>query len=63
MDKRPLLSDEQIRRFMEESGWDQMSEEELIRAVSQQLEIMVNNGEIEQLVGEDGEFYYRSIKK
>ena len=60
MKKKPLLTDEQIRRFMEECGWDKMNKEELMEAVSNQLETMVKLGQVEQLIGEDGEFYYRS---
>ena len=50
---------EKIRRMMKKNGWDKMSEEELMAAVSAQLEAMVNLDMIEQLIGEDGEFYYR----
>ena len=49
-----------IKKFMRESGWDKLSEEELTEAVSKQLEVMIKLGQVEQLVGEDGEFYYRS---
>ena len=52
--------DEKIRKFMKSSGWDKLSKEELLRAVSEQLEVLVKNGDVEQLIGEDGEFYYRS---
>ena len=51
---------EKIEKFMKESGWDELSEEELMKAVSEQLEVMIKLGQVEQLVGEDGEFYYRS---
>ena len=54
--------DEKIRRLMEEAGWDKMDEEELSQALVTQLELMIKQGEIEQLVGEDGEFYYRAKK-
>ena len=60
MKKKRLLTDEQIRKLMEETGWDKMSEEELTKAVSAQLEAMIKLGQVEQLIGEDGEFYYRS---
>jgi len=63
MSKKPLLTDEQIRSFMKESGWDKLSPEEIIHKVSEELEKLVEEGEIERLIGEDGEFYYRSIKK
>ena len=52
--------DEKIRRLMKVTGWDKLSEEELKKAVSEQLQIMIKLGQVEQLVGEDGEFYYRS---
>tara|TARA_R110002020_G_scaffold103752_3_gene243095 strand:- start:10970 stop:11182 length:213 start_codon:yes stop_codon:yes gene_type:complete len=58
--KKKLLTDEQIRRFMEAAGWEKMNEEELMEAVANQLEAMVKLGQVEQLIGEDGEFYYRS---
>ena len=45
---------------MKVTGWDKLSEEELKKAVSEQLQIMIKLGQVEQLVGEDGEFYYRS---
>jgi hypothetical protein len=48
-----------IKRMMKQNGWDKMSEEELMDAVSAQLEVMVNLDMIEQLIGEDGNFYYR----
>ena len=54
------MNDEQIRRLMEESGWDKLNREELEKAVSEQLEVMIKLGQVEQLVGEDGKFYYRS---
>jgi hypothetical protein len=49
-----------IEKFMRDSGWDKLSEEELTEAVSEQLEVMIKLGQVEQLIGEDGEFYYRS---
>ena len=51
---------QRIRKMMEEAGWDKLSEEELMEAVSKQLEVMIKLGQVEQLIGEDGEFYYRS---
>ena len=51
---------ERIKKMMEESGWDKLNEEELADAVSEQLEALVKLGIVEQLIGEDGEFYYRS---
>ena len=45
---------------MMESGWDSLSEEELMDEVSKQLDTMVELGQIKRLVGEDGKFYYRS---
>ena len=53
--KKKLLTDEQIRRFMEAAGWEKMNEEELMEAVANQLEAMVKLGQVEQLIGEDGE--------
>ena len=53
---------DKIKRLMEEIGWDKLSKEELFQAISKQLELMVKQGDIEQLVGEDGEFYYRAKK-
>lgn len=49
-----------IESFMKKSGWDKLNEEELMDAVSEQLQMMVKRGQVERLVGEDGEFYYRS---
>ena len=51
---------DKIKRLMEEIGWDKLSDEELKKAISEQLEVMVKLGQVEQLVGEDGEFYYKS---
>ena len=58
-----MVNDDQIRRFMQESGWENLNHEELTDAVSNELERLVKQGLIEQLVGEDGKFYYRSAKK
>jgi len=58
--KRRLLSDEQMRILMKEAGWDKLNEEELLDAVTEQLQVMIERGQVEQLIGEDGEFYYRS---
>ena len=44
-------------------GWDKLSKEELAAKVSETLSELMEQGLVEQLVGEDGEFYYRSIKK
>ena len=60
MNNKEEQLNEKIRKFMLESGWDKLSEEELTQAVSEQLEAMIKLGQVEQLVGEDGEFYYRS---
>ena len=51
---------QRIRKMMEEAGWAKLSEEELMDAVSEQLEVMIKLGQVEQLIGEDGEFYYKS---
>ena len=45
---------------MKECGWDKLSEEELVEAITEQLQVMMGRGQVEQLIGEDGEFYYRS---
>ena len=63
MEKRPLLTDDQIRRFMKQSGWDKLSMDELNEAVSKELDILVQQGRVERLIGEDGDFYYRSVEK
>ncbi len=60
-----MLSDkdelnERIRKMMRQTGWDKLSEEELTDAVSDQLEALVKLGMVEQLIGEDGGFYYKS---
>ena len=52
--------DEKIRQVMRETGWDKLNEEELLQAVSKQLDDMVKLGQVERLIGEDGSFYYRS---
>jgi len=44
-------------------GWDKLSREELLEKVSETLEDLVKSGQVERLIGEDGHFYYRSIKK
>jgi len=54
------MDDDKIREFMIKSGWDKLSKEELVEAVSNQLDRMVKMGQVERLVGEDGRFYYRS---
>ena len=54
--------DEKIKRMMKETGWDQLNEEELVEAVDQQLEAMIKLGYVEQLIGEDGRFYYRPAR-
>lgn len=60
MRKKRLLTDEQMRALMKECGWDKLSEEELVEAITEQLQVMMGRGQVEQLIGEDGEFYYRS---
>ena len=57
------IFDEKIRQFMIREGWDKLSKEELAAKVSETLSELMEQGLVEQLVGEDGEFYYRSIKK
>ena len=61
MEKKPLLTDAQIRKFMELSGWDKLDMEELNDEVSDELDKLVKAGKVERLIGEDGSFYYRSI--
>ena len=61
MEKKPLLTDAQIRKFMELSGWDKLEMEELNDAVSDELDKLVKAVKVERLIGEDGSFYYRSI--
>ena len=57
------IFDEKVRQFMIRGDWDKLSKEELEEKVSEALELLMKLGQVEQLVGEDGEFYYRSIKK
>jgi len=57
------LFDKKAREFMIREGWDELSRKELEQKVSEALELLMKLGQVEQLVGEDGEFYYRSIKK
>ena len=61
-DKRieELMFDKKIRAFMKREGWDKLNEEELAEKVSDALNLLVKVGLVEQLIGEDGEFYYRS---
>tara|TARA_R100001244_G_C5115103_1_gene122107 strand:+ start:381 stop:593 length:213 start_codon:yes stop_codon:yes gene_type:complete len=54
---------EKVRQFMIREGWDKLNKEELKQKVSEALELLMKLGQVEQLVGEDGEFYYRSISK
>ena len=56
MEKKPLLTDAQIRKFMELSGWDKLDMEELNDAVSDELDKLVKAGKVERLIGEDGSF-------
>lgn len=63
MSKKPLLTDEQIKIFMQQAGWDKLTREELEERVSEELNKLVDEGQIERLIGEDGEFYYRSIER
>ena len=56
------IFDEKVRQFMIREGWDKLSRKELEGKVSEALELLMKLGQVEQLVGEDGEFYYRSIK-
>ena len=44
-------------------GWDKLNKEELKQKVSEALELLMKLGQVEQLVGEDGEFYYRSVRR
>jgi len=57
------IFDEKVRQFMIREGWDKLSKEEIKHKVSEVLGELMEQGLVEQLVGEDGEFYYRSIKK
>ena len=63
-DKRieEFLFDKKVREFMIREGWDKLSEEELKHKVSEALSLLMKVGLVEQLVGEDGEFYYRSTE-
>jgi len=64
-DKRieEFLFDKKVREFMIREGWDKLSEEELKQKVSEALSLLMKAGLVEQLVGEDGEFYYRSTEE
>ena len=53
---------ERLKRLMIEAGWDNLGEEELTERVSETLRSLVESGQVEQLIGEDGEFYYRKAK-
>jgi len=57
------IFDEKVRQFMIREGWDKLSKEEIKHKVSEALSLLMKVGLVEQLVGEDGKFYYRSIKK
>ena len=57
------IFDEKVRQFMITEGWDQLSKEEVADKISEELAQLMKQGLVEQLVGEDGEFYYRSIRK
>jgi len=57
------IFDEKVRQFMIREGWDQLSKEEVADKISEELAQLMKQGLVEQLVGEDGEFYYRSIRK
>ncbi len=57
------IFDEKVREFMISKGWDKLSKEELTEKVSEALGLLVDLGLVERLIGEDGKFYYRSIKK
>ena len=57
------IFDEKVREFMIREGWDKLSREELEEKVSETLNELIEQGLVEQLVGEDGEFYYRSISR
>ena len=54
---------EKVRQFMIREGWDKLNKEELKQKVSEALELLMKLGQVEQLVGEDGEFYYRSVRR
>ena len=57
------IFNEKVRQFMIREGWDKLSEEEVKHKVSETLNELVEQGIVERLVGEDGEFYYRSISR
>ena len=56
------IFDEKVRQFMIKHGWDKLSRKELEGKVSEALELLMKLGQVEQLVGDDGEFYYRSVR-
>ena len=58
-----FMFDKKVRAFMIKEGWDKLSEEEVKHKVSETLSELVEQGLVERLRGEDGEFYYRSIRK
>jgi phosphoglycolate phosphatase-like HAD superfamily hydrolase len=58
-----MINDDKIRAFMKRSGWDQLSEEELRQVVSKELDDLIEQGLVERLIGEDGQFYYRTTKQ
>ena len=55
--------DEKVRQFMVREGWDQLDKKELREKVVEALDQLMKLGLVEQLVGEDGEFYYRSVRR
>ena len=55
--------DEKIRQFMTREGWDKLNKKELREKVIDSLDQLMKLGLVEQLIGEDGEFYYRSVKR
>jgi len=57
------IFDEKVRQFMIREGWNELSREELEEKVSETLDELIEQGLVEQLVGEDGKFYYRSISR
>ena len=57
------IDDDKIRKAMIEAGWDKLSKEELMERISESLDILVKQGRVERLVGEDGHWYYRAVKK
>ena len=60
---RDSRMDGKIRAMMKIKGWDKLTPEELREEVAKELEVLVNNGLVERLIGEDGEFYYKSTGK